>query len=67
MQDKAQDCLRFEELLRRLELTDDEVDFCLNHPGACAIGVHTREAQTRTRNALLRWVESLGQRRERTT
>jgi hypothetical protein len=40
-------CLRFEKLLDKDELTDEEFQFCVEHQRNCPLGIHTDEGLER--------------------
>lgn len=53
----AVDCLHFETLVRRHVLTDDEVEFCLDHIDVCPLGIHNAATRNRTADAMLRLLQ----------
>ncbi len=50
---QVSECLKFEELQRRPELSDEELQFCIDHPSRCDLGIHTRAGRIRTRESML--------------
>ena len=50
-------CLRFEQLFYRDELSNDEIEFILEHLDSCSLGIHTSDAVRGTTNALLAAVD----------
>ena len=41
---KATSCVRFEQLFYRDELSNDDIEFILEHLDSCSLGIHTHSA-----------------------
>ncbi len=64
MSNSSRNCVKFEELKRRPELSDDEIQFCIDHPSHCELGIHGRAPRIRPGHALGKVLTRVGKPRD---